>query len=159
MAPLMKTTKSHRPEVFGRVRRSFPRLHRILVPLDFSGKSRQALSFAVPIAEKFAARIVLLHVLPVVKRGTKSEQARRQAAEKRMKDTAAKFRAEALLGEVIVRAGEPAATILRVAGEVNADLISLATDARTGFRRLIKGSTVEQVLRSAPCPVLTMRKR
>ena len=52
------------PGVIGRVKVSYPRLSRVLVPLDFSGSSREALRYAVPVAQKFGARIILLHVLP-----------------------------------------------------------------------------------------------
>jgi hypothetical protein len=38
-------------------------LRRILVPLDFSGKSRQALDFAVPLAEQYGGKIILLRVV------------------------------------------------------------------------------------------------
>jgi hypothetical protein len=48
--------------VMGSVKASTPSIRRLLVPLDFSGKSRQALQYAVPIAKKFGAKIVLLHV-------------------------------------------------------------------------------------------------
>jgi hypothetical protein len=52
--------------VMGRVKSSSPRVRRILVPLDFSGESRQALRYATPLAEKFSSRIILLHVIQPV---------------------------------------------------------------------------------------------
>jgi nucleotide-binding universal stress UspA family protein len=54
----MKTTASEKTAaVMGRIKSSYPRIQHILVPLDFSGKSRQALRYAVPLAQKFAAEI------------------------------------------------------------------------------------------------------
>ena len=87
----MKTTASEKTAaVMGRIKSSYPRIQHILVPLDFSGKSRQALRYAVPLAEKFAAVVHLVHVLPPP---TKSEQAdlprRKHAAIKRLGDMAA----------------------------------------------------------------------
>jgi nucleotide-binding universal stress UspA family protein len=47
--------------------------------------------------------------------------------------------------------------VLRVAQEVNADLIVMGTHGRTGLARLLMGSVAEQVLRKALCPVLTVK--
>jgi nucleotide-binding universal stress UspA family protein len=53
--------------------------------------------------------------------------------------------------------GEPASVILEVAREIGADLIVMGTHGRTGLRHLLMGSVAEQVVRGAPCPVLTLR--
>jgi nucleotide-binding universal stress UspA family protein len=53
--------------------------------------------------------------------------------------------------------GDPAAEILRVAQAVKADLIVLGTHGRTGLGRLLMGSVAEQVVRRAPCPVVTVK--
>lgn len=151
----MKTTgKSAKQEVFGRVLRSFPRLQRILVPLDFSGKSRQALQFAAPLAGKFSARVLLLHVLP-----EKSSASRRTAALKRLRDTGQKLLLDGMLDEPLVRTGRPGREILAAARQNNVDLIALTTSGQTGLKRLIAGSTAEEVIRLAPCPVLSVRKK
>jgi len=151
----MKSTgKTDKQEVFGRVQRSFPRLQRILVPLDFSGKSRQALQYAAPIAGKFAARVLLLHVLP-----EKTAAARKTAALKRLRETGLRLMPAAMLEDPVVRTGKPGAEILAAARQHNADLIALTTSGQTGLKRLLAGSTAEEVVRLAPCPVLTVRKK
>ena len=53
--------------------------------------------------------------------------------------------------------GDPATMILNVAQETGAGLIVMGTHGRTGLERLLMGSVAEQVMRKAPCPVLTMR--
>jgi nucleotide-binding universal stress UspA family protein len=53
--------------------------------------------------------------------------------------------------------GDPVEAILRVAEEIGADLIVMGTHGRTGLSRLFMGSVAEQVLRRAPCPVLTLK--
>jgi nucleotide-binding universal stress UspA family protein len=53
--------------------------------------------------------------------------------------------------------GDPAAEIVRVAEELPADFIVLGTHGRTGLLRLLMGSVAEEVVRKAPCPVLTIR--
>jgi nucleotide-binding universal stress UspA family protein len=53
--------------------------------------------------------------------------------------------------------GEPHAEILRVAEDDRCDLIVMGTHGRTGLPRLLMGSVAEQVVRRAPCPVLTVK--
>jgi nucleotide-binding universal stress UspA family protein len=53
--------------------------------------------------------------------------------------------------------GYPGAIIPRIAGETKADLIVMGTHGRTGLSRLLMGSVAEQVVRKAPCPVLTVK--
>jgi nucleotide-binding universal stress UspA family protein len=59
--------------------------------------------------------------------------------------------------EYHLEAGDPATEILRVAREVPCDLIVLGTHGRTGLTRLVLGSVAEEVLRKAPCSVLTVK--
>jgi universal stress protein A len=53
--------------------------------------------------------------------------------------------------------GDPAKMILEVAQEIGADLIVMGTHGRTGLRRLLMGSVAERIVRTASCPVLTVR--
>jgi nucleotide-binding universal stress UspA family protein len=53
--------------------------------------------------------------------------------------------------------GEPGASIVKVAEDRHCDLIVLGTHGRTGFRRVLMGSVAEQVMRTAPCPVLVVK--
>jgi nucleotide-binding universal stress UspA family protein len=61
--------------------------------------------------------------------------------------------------EVIVKSGDPAATINSVAQETGADLIVMATHGRRGMAHLMMGSVAEKVLREAPCAVLTVHSK
>ncbi len=54
--------------------------------------------------------------------------------------------------------GEPAEEIVRYARRHDVDLIVCGTHGRSGLNRLLMGSVAEQVLRAAPCPVLTLRE-
>jgi len=53
--------------------------------------------------------------------------------------------------------GEPAQEIVRLAADSHCDMIVLGTHGRTGLARLLMGSVAEQVMRRAPCPVLTIK--
>jgi nucleotide-binding universal stress UspA family protein len=59
----------------------------------------------------------------------------------------------------ILRAGPAAAEIVRAARDFGSDLIVLSTNGHTGLARVILGSTAEQVVRLAPCPVLVVREK
>jgi nucleotide-binding universal stress UspA family protein len=54
--------------------------------------------------------------------------------------------------------GTPAATITNYAGATGTSLIVMGTHGRTGMAHLLMGSVAEQVVRTAPCPVLTVRE-
>lgn len=54
----------------------------------------------------------------------------------------------------IIRIGEPVATILNVANDLEADLIVLGTHGRPGIKRLVRSSVAEEVLAQAPCDVM-----
>lgn len=83
--------------------------------------------------------------------------------ERAMTDASARLEARraALLGQNIsitasVRMGRPAKTIIEHAEAVHADLIVMGTRGRTGLAHMIAGSVAERVVRTAPCPVLTV---
>ncbi len=154
----MSPTKT--TSVLGRVRTSYPRMLRILVPLDFSGKSRQALRYAVPLAQKFSARIHLVHVLPDPGKASKDEQIKqRLAALKRLGQTAAQHMPPRLHAENAVLTGKPADQILALAEKNSIDLIVLTTKGSSGLKRALVGSTAEQIMRRALCPVMSVRRR
>jgi universal stress protein A len=157
----MKTTASEKTAaVMGRIKSSYPRIQHILVPLDFSGKSRQALRYAVPLAEKFAA------VDPPRPRPPAAGQvgAGRPAPPQARGNQAARRdgrvpAAPRLRTGNAVLVGKPADEILALARRNNIDLIVLTTKGRTGLARALVGSTAESIMRHAPCPVLSVRRR
>jgi nucleotide-binding universal stress UspA family protein len=134
----------------------------ILYPTDFSPPSGCALDMAFALARDHGARLVLLHVLPpFIATETylpPSPQECRDEAWTELRQLyesnpkARELRVATQIGE-----GDPAREILRVAADTDADLIVMGTHGRTGLRRLLMGSVAEQVLRRAPCPVLTVK--
>ncbi|HTL66912.1 MAG TPA: universal stress protein [Lacunisphaera sp.] len=155
----MTSSHDHPRSVLGRITASYPRIHRILVPLDFSGKSRQALRYAVPLGQKFSARIHLVHVLA---EPAKSEQAqlpaRRHEAIKRLGQMSQQLLPPRLRAENAVLVGRPAEQILALVEKNSIDLIVLTTKGRAGLKRALIGSTAEAIMRSARCPVLSVRR-
>lgn len=141
-------------------------LQRILVPLDFSGKSRQALEAAVPLASQYGAKISLIHVVEPVYAGppypgdialTPWASPPDKSVERLLAARARELVPEHLRGQVVVRCGRAFVEIVDVADDLKADLIVIASHGRTGFKRMVMGSTAERVVRHAHCPVLIIR--
>ena len=140
----------------------------ILVPVDFSDSSRQALNFAIPFARQFRAGIALLHVIHVNYYATNSDFATydypelldetRRAGEKQLDDLARSVRKQYPV-KTVIQTGHPGSLIVNTAGKLGIGLIITSTHGRTGFKRAFLGSTAEHVVRFAPCPVLTVPGR
>ena len=146
------------PSIIGRVKSSYPRIQHLLVPLDFSGQSRQALRYAVPLAQKFIARIHLVHVLRPPGKVTPGELSRlRHAAIKRLGEMSALLPPRLRAGNAVL-VGDPADQILQLTRRNDIDLIVLTTNGRTGLKRVLAGSTAERIIRRASCPVFSIRR-
>ncbi len=73
-----------------------------------------------------------------------------------LEPAAVKLRERGFDASVEVREGEPASTIIAMAGSFDVDLIAMATRGRSGLAKLLLGSTARRVVQHAPCPVLTV---
>ena len=141
-------------------------IRQILAPTDFSECSRQAVACGYDLAKTFGAKLVLLHVIEelpsyagfippagaIMLLRDLEHQSRLDLAEVLPE-------AEAAEVEVARRAvvGSPSHEIVEVAAAEKVDLIIIATHGRTGFSHLFMGSVAERVVRTATCPVLTVR--
>lgn len=147
-----------------------PSVTRILVPIDFSPSARAALEYAAYLAGRLGAAVEVLHayeppgyvgpdtlaVLPIAASHQEWTETRAEL-ERQIGALLAGIPGLPASRTLLVEAGEPADTILRVASEVGADLVVMGTHGRTGLSRLLIGSVAEAVLRRSPCPVLTLR--
>jgi len=139
-------------------------LDRIMVPVDFSDCSLDALEYAVSVAQRAQASVMLLHVLEPVSYGldfTVSIQAEREHERKilteRLAGLVAALEAANVKSESLVRGGLPRDSILEAARAWSADLIVMGTHGRRGLSHALYGSVVESVLRKSHCPILTVR--
>jgi len=141
-------------------------IKRILVPVDFSDGSKKALRYALPFAREHRAAITLLYVVtPACGAGEYSsvdfaqlEAGLKRSGEKELARLAAELAGE-VPADTLVRVGSAASTIAKVAADLNADMIIIATQGRTGLKHVLLGSVAENVVRRAPCPVLVVRER
>ncbi len=142
---------------------------KILLCTDFSGNSLPARVLAVEFAEKFDAKLIILHVVnssrlgyPAFEVGVPFDlQAVLRAIEDSVQRNFSEIEEECCksLKEVqtVSRIGIPSNEIVKLADEEAVDLIVMGTHGWTGFKHLILGSTAENVVRIAGCPVLTVR--
>jgi nucleotide-binding universal stress UspA family protein len=141
------------------------RARKILVPTDFSELSDKSVEKAVVLAQRFNAKIDLVHVLepaPYPEFGyvhiPMKEGGLRKEAEARFEKLRVRIPALAeLVDYTPVRTGNAPYEIVQTARQLNSDLIVIGTHGRTGIKRLALGSTAEKVVRHAPCPVLVLR--
>jgi len=135
-------------------------LKNILFPTDFSEVAAAALPYAAGIARRYGSTVYLAHVvapnmLPIAPPDGPPIRSW-DIAEREM---AILDRSDLLSGvpfESILVQGELSEALLQVIAENEVDLIVLATSGHGGFRRLILGSVAEELVREAPCPVLTV---
>jgi len=133
----------------------------ILFATDFSPASNVAFEVAAALARDYQARVIALHVIEPVQMGFSEYTAyvgpNEDKGEAMAKLQAIKAPSPRVTLEYRLLEGDPATVIAETAQETGADLIVMGTQGRTGLTRLVMGSVAEDVLRHAPCPVLTIR--
>jgi len=142
------------------------RFREVVCALDLSDGSRRTLALAESTAQACGAPLTLLHVL--------EDQPQEAAAVSRAGLDLADYRSQRCrharrrlqaladgvgIHEDVVRTGRPADEILRFAEERRAGLVVVGVHGRGRWNRLHLGSTADQVVRGADCPVLTVRER
>ncbi len=138
----------------------------VLHATDFSDGADQARREAMRLARLLGADLLLLHVvedialaadlpLPELDRVYEAQAA---WADRELAARAAEAAAAGIPTRTMVLRGAPAPAVVRAAEENRATLIVMGTRGRGGVRRLLLGSVAERVVRTAPCPVLTVRQ-
>lgn len=148
------------------------KLERILVALDFSPHSKEALKYGLFLAEKVSATLDVLHVadpddvrgtddVAVLHRGVPGstmEIFNEELVQRKLND----FLADTGFGRTvrndeIEQSDEPADLIVKLARDRGYDLILMGTQGRTGLQRLVMGSVAQEVIQKSTCPVLVHR--
>jgi nucleotide-binding universal stress UspA family protein len=136
-------------------------IKRVLVPIDLSEASLASLNHAVDLAERYEARLLLLHVVqPIHDAALAGEFIAERTAFARVEldRLVERLAAQHVSCDTVLRVGIPYVEIVRAAESHDADLIVMATNGRTGLSRMKKGSVAEKVVRTSECPVLTVRR-
>jgi universal stress protein A len=143
---------------------------KLLFCTDFSENSRPAFQYAVEIAQAFEAELTIFHVInssrlgyPAFEVGVPFDlqgvlNSINESVEKAFQGLVAECEGTVCTEtKTASRMGVPANEIVRFAEEERIELIIMGTHGWTGFRHLILGSTAENVVRTAGCPVLTVK--
>lgn len=137
---------------------------RVLVAVDFSDCSLDALEYGALIAQRSNASLKLLHVLEPVSYGldftlprTAQRESSKRAVMKRLSDLVSALASAGLASDSLISGGLPADSILDAARAQSADMIIIGTHGRRGLSHVLFGSVAESVIRRSACPVLTVR--
>jgi len=140
---------------------------RILVPVDFSPLSDEAVDRAAELALHSSGEILLIHVVepmiypidPLVVPAPMEDANLQmlQGSKRRLSEVRERIASRGVKCEAATVVGKPYHQIVETARKKKADLIVLPTHGHTGLKHIYLGSTAEKVVRHAPCSVLVVR--
>jgi universal stress protein A len=137
-------------------------IKKILCPTDFSDASHEALALATSLARDNAARLIICHVFqpsePLRAMASHSYASVPTSAELAEKLEQTRPLDPSVSYEHRMVQGSPSDDIVALAESEDVDLIVMSTHGYTGIKRVMMGSVAEKVVRTAPCPVLTLRQ-
>ncbi len=138
----------------------------ILFPVDFTSASEKVLPYVRYFVEKLEAKLVVIFVVEKLSKYANFyvphsaldnlEEEMIAAAEKKMAHFVDEYMEDLSDVETIVKRGEVAEEIVKTAEEKNIDLIIMGTHGRKGLEKILLGSVAQQVIKRAPCPVMTV---
>lgn len=138
--------------------------HHILVASDFSKPSERAFSEALIIAKENDAQICLVHVVRADWRYEMLENPpeidlEQADAKARMRTFTKTCSLDKEIASILIRRGPTAQSVAAAVTQMGCDLLVIGTRGRGGLSKLALGSTAEELLRIAPCPVMTVGPR
>lgn len=143
-------------------------MRRILVPVDFSERSRPVLDYAFQMAQLTGAELDVAHVVPGPGKARSAFDAyfgrpMPHAAPADVMDARDRLHElidgccrRSIVPRLIIESGDAASAIVRLAAELPADLVVLGTRGHRGLAELLLGSVAHKVITNAGCPVVTI---
>lgn len=144
---------------------------RILAAVDFSPSSETAAQYAAELARARKVPLLVIHVLevlPPIIPGTETffqKDLKRAIAQDRRQEKAQlarlvrRLRGSRVKVSPVWREGDPAGEVVKAAGEFGVEMILMGTRRRSELEKAVLGSVATEVVRRAPCPVLTVREK
>jgi len=140
----------------------------LLVPTDFSSCARKAAEEALMLAKNFSARVIFFHALDLAPSYTVAyahdlgvsvpiSPPSPEEIEPEWEAFLSGLPLEKVDWEKCTEEGEAATAIVHQAEHMQADMIVIGTHGRSGLPHILLGSVAEKVVRTASCPVLTIR--
>jgi len=144
-------------------------LKTIVVPVDFSEYSRNALKEAVNFANIYNATLHIVHIVEkfdypsIYKSNEKKPELWNEDVKKKtyseIERLVQEFGGDKSKTKIHIEKGQPVRDIIRYCKDVNADLVVIATHGLRGIEYLLMGSVSEKVVRYSECPVLTIKNK
>jgi nucleotide-binding universal stress UspA family protein len=139
----------------------------VLIPTDFSACADHALTHALEVADRFDARLHILHVVNELdpdwygiadaqERAVKLREQIREEARERLEEMAPDREIDTTIS--LQLSFDVADTIYEYVDEREIDLVVMGTHGRQGLDRLMLGNVAHKIVRHAPCPVMTVRE-
>ena len=133
-------------------------IQKILCPVDFSKPGRYAFDYACAVAKRHGASLELLHVVEASAYAEDDMPPGKVSYEQSLQMQLEEWAKQASCpADTHLITGIPCVDIVKHATEMHADMIVIGTHGRTGLKHMLIGSVAERVVRSASCPVLTVR--
>jgi nucleotide-binding universal stress UspA family protein len=142
---------------------------KLLVPLDFSECSRVGVDYALDVAREFRSSLLLFHSVVVQPysvsypytafTGPNLVTLQQEYAAREMEKLRRKLDRRSVKVKTAIGIGSPVEQLNECVRSHHVDLIVTSTRGRTGFKRVFIGSTAEQIVRHAICPVLVVPNR
>lgn len=151
------------------------RIRKILIAVDGTERSINAVEFAVDLATKYDSEICLVHVIPnskwrycmatdeedlisphIIKNTIKEME---EEGERLLSSVLTSVKGAGIEAHAQLDHGYPAKKILQIAKEENFDLIVMGSSGRGTITRLFFGSISDEVIRKAPCPILLVKPK
>jgi nucleotide-binding universal stress UspA family protein len=137
--------------------RGINQTHHILAPCDLTPRSHPALEYACALAEEHNSELTVLHVVDRLAEVTKLDPERvKEEIQKQLMDLVARYTAHVAI-RYRVEFGNVSSAILRVASEIDSDFIVLGVRCSSGALDRFMWPIAYELVRSATCPVLTIR--
>ena len=145
-------------------------IKRIMIPVDFSDDSLKALAYARDFAKPFGAELCVLYVVEPIYYATPADMyatspniamlidEQRRIGAQQLTRINADLKKKGARVRTLQKTGSAAQCIVDTAKSLKADLVVMGTHGRTGLAHMLMGSVAEKVVRTAACPVLTVRR-
>jgi nucleotide-binding universal stress UspA family protein len=142
---------------------------KIVVPVDFSEFSDKAVEYAIFLAEKYCAELILLHSVVLFQEDFDEKEqltAYEEIIKKKEKEIRKQLEYRCSNAEergisihsLLIRGFSEADSIIDYISDKDFDLVVMGTHGRTGLKKIILGSVAERVVRLSPIPVITLHK-
>jgi len=131
----------------------------ILLATDFSAASEKAFHYATTIAQLHGSKVYLVHVISPDSISFIPElplERHRHEGERQLESLSNRSELRGIAHETMLRVGSVWSALSAVIRQADIDLVVLGTHGRGGFEKVVLGSTAEEVVRRASCPVITV---